>query len=41
MAETKSKKKNKKKIPSGLANIKDSVNKTIIKIPDTQGEPIE
>ena len=40
MAETKSKKKNKKNIPSGVAHIKASFNNTIINISDSNGETI-
>jgi small subunit ribosomal protein S11 len=37
MADTKSKKKNKKNIPSGVAHIKASFNNTIINISDQNG----
>ena len=40
MAEQKSKKKNKKNIPSGVAHIKASFNNTIINISDTNGETV-
>ena len=40
MVETKSKKKNKKNIPSGVAHIKASFNNTIINISDSNGETI-
>ena len=40
MAEQKSKKKNKKNIPSGIAHIKASFNNTIINISDTNGETV-
>ena len=40
MADTKSKKKNKKNIPSGVAHIKASFNNTIINISDPNGETI-
>ena len=40
MAEQKSKKKNKKNIPSGVAHIKASFNNTIINISDINGETV-
>ena len=40
MAEQKSKKKNKKNFPSGVAHIKASFNNTIINISDTNGETV-
>ena len=40
MADQKTKKKNKKNVPSGVAHIKASFNNTIINISDTAGQTI-